>query len=221
MKRKSLATLLSGFLTVCLTGVGFASWLITGGETKTSNAGAVSAEKVEDQRVKITNLKVDNAAIAFGMGASTTTNTTPWLKNSDSVEDLTATLSFDVSNGKSFGKEINFTFEVDDAHETDFNTAVTKGYIQAPVLTKITDFGDSDDATTYTVDVVFKWGSFFGGANPYTYFNNTYTTASETSKKTEFADKNAGDEAADVLGAIYKLNGATYTITVETVAKDA
>lgn len=221
MKKKSLATLLSGFLTVALTGVGFASWLITGGETKTSDAGAVSAEKVEDQRVKITNLKVDNAAIAFGMGSSTTTNTSPWLKNSNSVEDLNATLSFDVSNGKSYGKEIKFTFSVDEAHNTYYLDAIEKGYIVAPKLDTITTFTSTDDPTTYTVAVEFKWGSFFGGANPYTYFNNTYTSASVASGQSTFSGKNAGDEAASVLGDIYKLNGATYTITVETVAKDA
>ena len=43
MKRKSLATLLSGFLTVCLTGVGFASWLIVQGEEKEATTEAASS----------------------------------------------------------------------------------------------------------------------------------------------------------------------------------
>ena len=50
MKKKSLATLLSGFLTVALTGVGFASWLITGGAEKTSG-GNITVETVDDRRV--------------------------------------------------------------------------------------------------------------------------------------------------------------------------
>ena len=110
MKRKSLATLLSGFLTVALTGVGFASWLITGGETKTSNAGAVSAEKVEDQRVKITNLKVDNAAIAFGM-VMEKLPVKNFTKGRNSFNAITKTLTTKLKVGtishismKSFGK---------------------------------------------------------------------------------------------------------------------
>ena len=226
MKRKSLATLLSGFLTVCLTGVGFASWLITGGETKTTEAGAVTAEKVSDQRVKITELAVTEAEIRFGMCEDETTTNTPWLKNnSTSKEDLTATLSFKVTNAKSYGKEINFKFEAENK-KTELDSAVSKGYIVLPTIAKIeNDKFTSDDATLFTIEVKFAWGAYFGSKNPYTYFNNTYAHAGVDSNKKdddgESLYNNAGDEAAAVLGELYALNQASYKITVTSVAKDA
>ena len=53
MKKKSLAALLSGLLTVSLTGVGFASWIIVQGDTK-QVTGTVNVETISDKTTTIT-----------------------------------------------------------------------------------------------------------------------------------------------------------------------
>lgn len=219
MKKKSLATLLSGFLTVALTGVGFASWIITGGSTASYTEGSVTAEAVEDRRVKITDLSVSNGEIIFGNEATpSTSNTKPWFKiGTSKTSNLEATISFKVKNAKTYGESVSFNFAVDAGHQTAYTTATSKNYITAPTLNPITDF-DSDDQTI-TVNLTFAWGSYFGGKDPYTYFNNTFTDASVDVDSSENF-KSAGDEAYDVMSAINALNGATYTITITATAAE-
>ena len=105
MKKKSLAALLSAFLTVCLTGVGFASWLIIGGDTETYKDGSIAVETVSDKRTKIESVSVkegSNSTIVFGPTAAAKTDTTSWLRASSdaATENLSFTLQFTVANAK-------------------------------------------------------------------------------------------------------------------------
>ena len=51
MKRKAMTALMGGLLSVCLVGVGFASWVISQG-AETSLTGNVKVEKVENKTAK-------------------------------------------------------------------------------------------------------------------------------------------------------------------------
>lgn len=170
MKRKSLATLLSGFLTVCLTGVGFAAWIITGGDVE-NTTGNVSAETVENRKTSIT---IDttgegyNTTVLFGHNAKkkdgTGDVTATWFKTDGEMkeEDLNAKLYYKISNAT----YSTFEFSLD----SKMQKYVTDGYITV-------SFDDFDVPTTNAetscfVNVNFGWGSKFNLMNPYEYFNS-------------------------------------------------
>lgn len=153
MKKKSLATLLSGFLTVCLTGVGFASWIIVQGD-KEEITGQVNVETVTSKDITLTPTWKDNNksgtanqettidegvitlfgddCFSFGPNAAAAT-TYSWLKASSDTrgEILTLELDVTVSNAQLVNKTngVNFEFEVVDNATGGYAKAKTAKYI--------------------------------------------------------------------------------------------
>lgn len=169
MKKKSLATLLSGFLTVALTGVGFASWIITGGDTE-ETTGNVSAETVENRKTTIT---IDTAgegydtAVLFGHNANkkdgTGTVTATWFKTEGIMkdEDLSAKLCYKITNAT----YSDFAFSLD----AKMQQYVTDGYITVSFENFVAPTTNAETAAF--VNINFGWGEKFGTMNPYEYFN--------------------------------------------------
>lgn len=118
-----------------------------------------------------------------------------WLKNEGQTEKLKAVWTFDVfgfeskpdDNGRSV-LEITFTEGAATKNHTTFAVAVTKGYVAAlpqwggTILDSANSVGTdsgiylvtngyADKKMSYTLTVVFAWGSKFGGMNPYFYYN--------------------------------------------------
>lgn len=195
MKKKSLATLLSGFLTVALTGVGFASWIITGGDTKEIQ-GTVSAETVENRKTTITLLQDDaeyDASVCFGHNPNKKGTTTPvtetWFKvgpDEMKEEDLSAKIVVEIENAT------YSTFSV--TIDSKFDTYKTQGYIDYTIEFTAPS---TNTATKTFVDITFEWGSKFGGLNPYEYFNSIEKPEQShidtaMAINTVFADLNSG-----------------------------
>lgn len=218
MKKKSLATLLSGFLTVALTGVGFASWLITGGAEKTSG-GNITVETVDDRRVSLSDVAAGNG-IYFG---SNQTGTTGWIRSSQGAkEDLEDTFTFTVTNA-TYAASIDLELSSETSGKMDaLKYCIDKNYIAFDLGTEV-QYDESTDTFKWSVSaaenmslkVKFKWGSYFtytsGGTqkanvNPYEYFNGKYGSAGSTSgiinPETSETFATAADEAKFVLGKI-------------------
>ena len=194
MKKKSLATLLSGFLTVCLTGVGFAAWVITGNGEAEFTGGNVDVETVSDRRVDIQLLSSDELTaydtanpdkksdfnIIFGHEANTSV-TNPWFVAENPVnQDLEALIPIKIKNHEyaTISLEYGATLTALTGTGTD---ATTDDYI------KINDFvytaPTSKDDKGYgiaTIKLSFGWGAKFAvdgiPKNPYTYYNSKSMT---------------------------------------------
>lgn len=183
MKRKSLATLLSGFLTVCLTGVGFASWIITGGDEK-EVTGNVTAETVDNRKTTITvdttHSGYDNS-VCFGHNPNKKGTETPvtetWFKTEGTMnsEDLKAKIYFKITNAtySSFAFSLvdtDATNELADFVKNNYITVEFKNFTAPTVNVDNVETTDVDETSCY-VDVVFGWGTNFDTKNPYEYFN--------------------------------------------------
>jgi hypothetical protein len=221
---------------VSLVSVGFASWIISGGDTANVE-GNIQADQATDKRFLIQlhdDYKTADSKVKFVnnivYGPKTETTTYTWLTYDGSLtENLSATAKFWVANIEdgtaqdSTNKNIlkkgtesivkMYALSIDSDHTAAFNKEVDSkrlfGALPTPELTvnrSVTksDFGDSLTYYEVTATVTFTWGAYFGGNNPYKYFNNqAYTTELGTTAKT-------------VLDFVYALNGAKYTTTIKT-----
>ena len=221
---------------VSLVSVGFASWIISGGDTA-NVAGSIEADTVTDQRFMI-QLHDDYSAdgkvafknsIVFGPKVESTTYS--WLKagGNETTENLSATAKFWVANIED-GTDQDSTYtnilkkgaenivkmnalEVDSAHAAAFNKEVNSKRLLAalptPVLTvnrATTKNNFGDNLTYYEVTATVTFG---WGA----YFNsqNPYKYFNNQVYSTEL-----GNTANEILKYVYAVNGATYTTTITT-----
>ena len=106
--RKAIVAVVSVFLTISLTAVGFASWLISN-DASTNGAGNVKASNVSDAILGVTITDADNlGTINFGPLVSDTegniryNNATP--EESNDKESLTITLSGSIDRYKTLDK---------------------------------------------------------------------------------------------------------------------
>ena len=227
MKRRTLTIVVGLLLTLSLVGVGFASWVITAGDTETVT-GNINVENVVDQRLELSNVKIvttsataDKTSFVFGKG---TQGTNSWLSADDvDAEVLSATLTFDLAykSGTAIvledeGKNVSLSVAFDAATKTLLENAVTAGYIKAvPALTV------EGSAGSYSVSIVFEWGQLFNNKNPFKWYNdhkvddeliydaNGFEIAEGTAKT-------YGDHAAEFLGKLFDhFNGQKYTIVID------
>ena len=211
MKRKSLAALLSGLLTVSLTGVGFASWLIVQNATD-SKTGTVSVEDVSVKQVVINFAWLDNNGdgtanstgdniLSFGYKGAENQN--GWFRNTDSTHESAPVLKFNLSasvkDDASATATAGVTITVNEkSGGNGYATAKTKNYI-SDVVVEAAPAGE----TTYTHCIKIKWGSEFGTVNPYDYYNaKTYSPDLANEAKTKIEELNS------------LLNGVTFTLSL-------
>lgn len=206
MKKKSLSILLSSLLAVSLTGVGFASWIITGNAGDETGQGTVTVETIDDRRVGLStdSSKTNDSTVIFGHPADTSSVTNPWLKAGTDIkqEDLSATFYFKISNAKY--ANISVTYDntlkgfIDDGYIT-FDSTVTYDATQTA-------------ETGLTVQLNFGWGEKFDptddgetknkedNLNPYVYYNNHKTVAD-------------ANEAMSTMSSLAALTGFTITVS--------
>ena len=225
MKRRTLTIVVGLLLTLSLVGVGFASWVITAGDTE-EVTGNINVEDVVDQRLELSNVLIvsasaDTKSFVFGKG---TKGTNSWLSADDvDAEVLSATLTFDLAykSGTAIvlegeGKNVSLSVAFDDATKTLLENAVTAGYIEAvPTLTV------TGSAGSYSVSIAFEWGQLFNNENPFKWYNdhkvddeliydaNGFVIAEGTAKT-------YGDHAAEFLGKLFDyFTGQEYTIVID------
>ncbi len=226
MKKKLLLPILSVCMVVALVSVGFAAWLITGNDT-TGTTGNFVTHDVTNEYFTV-KAEATDGKIEFGKGSVTTTNETPWFNfDGESNEDLEATFTItvtpDVQDNLNKILEKNNIKVTLQAQDSEYDAAVANGIVGYPTIA----CGDTNKATatnlatgvsitltktelssgSTTVTVKFAWGA---NGNPYTYYNNTYTTAKD-------AGANVRNNATTALETLYKLNNDKFDIKLEVV----
>lgn len=215
MKRKSLSLLLSGLLTVCLTGVGFASWLIVQGEEKEATTGEVVVETVEDKKMSITTSWKDSKD-TFNFTGIAGANT-GWLRSDTTKPELLSlTLVVTVQNA-AYDADQTIDIEFEASNPTNYTTVTTadkrdaiegdQTYLIAPSISDhaIVESNIAGDGSyTFELPITFQWGQFFEKKNPYTYYQGKdYSTNV--------------NEAKTALGELYTLlDKMSFTITLTT-----
>lgn len=235
MKRKLFIPLIAALLTVCLTSVGFAAWVITGTTTDDAN-GDFTVYTVEDQRYGFT-ATVTNGTVVWGKDATAQS----WLqtKGEHANEHLKIAVVLAAETGEEdhYGKTVLYsvTTAVTDNTAKAWKAASDANYVAAPtdksykvtysasgVPTAVTDgsggalTADKDyviSDSNVTIYVEFDWGTFTGGNNPYAYFNTNFTDAGKVWEGNG-GHATAGDAAYAMLKAIEALTGVAYVATV-------
>ena len=233
MKRKSMATLIGGLLSVCLIGVGFASWIIVQGD-KEEVQGNVRVEEVVDKSVFVeAKLATDDDGYFNFTSPKSSNDTVPgfeegdWLRSDTTTkEKMSVVFDVTVTNPEN---EKDSAVSVNVAPDAKF-TGIEK--FVSLVANENIDLTDKTGTYTTTLTVTFKWGTYFEGQNPYEFFNAK--DASAKVKDTDgFTSAHASveghnpdawtwaQEAEYVLSTLQTtLAGAvvTVTLTVESVA---
>lgn len=103
--RKAIVAVVSVFLTISLTAVGFASWLISN-DASTNGTGNVKASNVSDAILGVTIEKADNlGTINFGpLKSDTTGNIQYTTEKGEEEESLTVTVSGSIDKYKTLDK---------------------------------------------------------------------------------------------------------------------
>lgn len=167
MKRRSLTVLLCLLAIISLASVGFASWVISAGDTEEAT-GSITVHDVSDERLEIIEVKIDgkepaDASFVFGKSSE---GTEKWLKN-DILEKLTLKLKFKVvlKETKAGVTDAQITISFGPNTGTDFGK-----WIKVANDGKVTATHTGDGV--YECDLVLQWGSTWGdGVNPFTYYN--------------------------------------------------
>lgn len=201
MKRKTLTLTLSILACLALIGVGFASWVISAGKSKTAT-GNIVVDDVSDKRISLSYEWVDGkSSIIYGWDENYTVKTTDWLKNNTEGKkaDLDLTLKITVKDGNENlydPESISVTITADEA----YTTALGEGVVGAlPTLTAV-----RESTGVYKIVIVFTWGKHFGGNNPLAFYNDV-TKSAETH----------GEDAKKYLGYVEALKDCTFTVTID------
>lgn len=184
-KRKGILMASAILGSAAIVSTGFAAWVVSTNVTETAT-GNIEVDDVNDKRITITGISLSAQSIVFGANDAEVANA--WLTNDEpGVEVLESTISF--------------TPDWTDTNKTDNITIYTKlqvgdivmGMGDADVKTVAYD---STDLTLFELDttkttlpaagsvscaqgvatqitIAFKWGTAFGGMNPFEYFNST------------------------------------------------
>lgn len=242
-KKSGIIAAVVGLSAVSLVSVGFASWIISGGDTAEIN-GSIAVDEVSDARFLIekeapyapeVDYGTGNASIVFG---APTVSNAGWLTNDSSAkENLTADVVFYVANltGKTKGTDydLDATIEATGDESDEFATAVGHGLVELPVITKNVSFTVDGDVkhdttingTTYkftkvTLQLQFKWGVYFGkDGNDVTTNTNPYSFYNAKSAQgyvNGVSGTTWADDAKAKLEEIHAADGANFKVTLKT-----
>lgn len=182
MKRRSLTLVLCLLATLSLASVGFASWVISAGDTENAT-GQISVDTVTDNRIMITEIKIGGSTwngtgwtgtapkFVFGKPAN---GVDFWLKNDQNTEVLELTLSFKVVkvDGGDAVDNAQTSVILAAAEGTNFGNWIAVDTPTAETQNEVTNKGNGN----YECTLRLKWGSAWYNAdadanvNPYLYF---------------------------------------------------
>lgn len=238
MKRKTLTLCLSLLACLSLIGVGFAAWVISGGDTQDAD-GTITVDTVTDGRFTVAKPTItDNIYYGMDLQASAA-DETPWLKNNNATADEKLVVTFDVT--VTAASEVAAATEeaweaavsvsaVIAAIETDAWTAAKTAKVVADPVASV-EFKSATDTknAVYTVTITAKWGELFkladdgDAVNPYLFYNdNTKDVAGKCGVAVgEITAENAtwGDHASYYLGLVEDLANTQYKVTITVAAK--
>ena len=214
--KSGLIAAVAGLTAVSLFAVGFASWVISGGDTATYEDGTITVAQVSDTDLYVfVNQAPTLDAIIFGKPETPNSFASPWL-TAPEVANENLDFEFDVEvtnlNGTNCASVLSATLAASD--EAKYTAAVNAGIIAAhPTNLTVTFKAAGTGATPTgiaTISGSFAWG-LPNGDNPYNYYN-AHGAKEIVSGTTSYAA-----DASAKLGALYtNLNGMTYSVTVTT-----
>ena len=223
MKLKKKSGLISAVIALScasLVSVGFASWVISQGDTKTAT-GTIYVDEVSTQAHTITATWVASDSLsAAALGSNPVVSygpkdhdSTGWLKNNDgTLEALTFYLKVNVANISSdaeFISKLSITMTADDGYGTaaSANLVGSLPALNATAGNGVGTIVKGTGATNNTAweavyTISFKWGSVFNYQNPEDFY----------------ADKSAADYASHAQEKLQALNdaldGVGFTLTL-------
>ena len=177
MKKRTIALMLSVLAVMMLVGVGFATWVISQGDSSSAQANIV-VDTVTDERVYASAAVAPGSKDSFIFGYDDSdVPTYDWLSNDDDTKEQNLTVTFRVTVKD---RENN---PVDDATvvptlqilkpgatpDADPVAVTLPDWIVTPVLTQANIVNNHDG--TYDLTVTFAWAAALNNSNPYQYFN--------------------------------------------------
>lgn len=235
MKKKLSKKTITGIAllgTVALTGSVFAGWLIVDANAKGKGEGNVTVYEVTDKSLSVNDIKFKygendfkpEGNVIFGKpeDSSGVDSSGIWLSFGDQNMDTQSfpkALTFNVITGKDVEEapNISVNFTVNDTKIDAYTNCLVNKYITGPSIGKL-NLPDSTAPAlqqnnkkqySYSVDLGFGWGEHFENKNPYLYYNSKDRNSAYSS------DTSFEDDLVASFGALYELNGATYSITIE------
>lgn len=189
-----------------ITGTALATYVITGG-TKEDSTNEINPTDVSVVN-KVVNLEVKETDLTLLFQPLTAVNSGRLQTEEDGDLTVTVKLSVTASN-------VDYINDVAIKYSAT-GTAVSEEYVTYPTKTNVakTEFKLNEETKKYEVDLnlVFGWGTKFGGDDPCTYFNeggdgfNIPLTAGEVTESEQSVES--------IMNAfIDSINATTFTIT--------
>lgn len=234
MKKKAMIMAVASLGSMALIGTGFAGWVISA-NTEVKANGTITAYDVKDQRLVATEGTWSrpvgdgdtSGAIIFGAATAEDQKkvSNAWFTMDGMKEEvLENTYSFTVKSGsmddtRTLSIVPTLTVYSTYVEEGNSGNVVSKEYTAAtkdnafiaPQAFEIVGNGTQLNGTTAidcSVKIAFKWGTKFGGDNPYVYYNGAGKSAA--------AD---GKTAIEDLAKINALNNQKFVLSVAISAK--
>lgn len=233
MKKKAMIMAVASLGSMALIGTGFAGWVITA-NTEVKANGTITAYDVKDQRLVATEGTWSrpvgdgdtSGAIIFGAATAEDQNkvSNAWFTMDGMKEEvLENTYSFTVKSGKDDTRTLSivptltvystYVKEGDSGNveSAEYTAAIAENAFIAPQEFVVTGNGaqlTGETAIDCSVKIAFKWGTKFGGVNPYVYYNGEGKNPA-----------NDGKTAIDDLAKINLLNNQKFVLRVAISAK--
>ena len=225
MKLKKKSGLISAVIALScasIVSVGFASWVISQGDAKTVD-GSIVVDTVQTKAHTITVTPTTGTQICFTRPETPSPAPTySWLSETTSnYENLVASFSVSVANWDDTAANAKAKFSATlqsgtvsgenftpDAANAGYNAAVTATYVAALPTPVVGDGTVADGAWSTTVTVTFAWGAYFGGQNPYYFYNAHQASEIKTGTTTYAQDANTALTALNdaLAGISYRLS---------------
>lgn len=229
MKKKAMIMAVASLGSMALIGTGFAGWVISANAEIKAN-GTITAYDVKDQRLVVTKgtwtTPVDgttdpSGAIIFGAATAEDQGkvTNAWFTMDGMKEEvLENTYSFTVKSGKDDTRTLSIvpTLAVYSTYvkegnsgnvvSTEYTAAIAENAFIAPQEFVVTGNDvklTGESAISCSVKIAFKWGTKFGGVNPYVYYNGEGKSPAKD-----------GNAAIEDLAKINALNNQTFVLSV-------
>ena len=228
MNKKPTILAVAALGSLALIGTGFAGWVIVA-NAQTTVEGNITAYKVADNRLELGTGNWDetsHGSIIFGK-PKTFEPSNEWFNvQGDDVEteNLFGTYTITVkSKNATDAPTISVWSDAlkvtEGEGKTAYEGAIKNGYIAAPTL-KISDSGKdlfsatdnkesvtlaAGETKTLNFKIEFKWGSHFGGENPFDFYKGKDVNGYVSGKSGD----NWGDDANKVMSALSKIGTST------------
>lgn len=235
-KGKLLGIVAAGLSTVSLMGVGFASWIINGGDKKDIAGIQISVANTVDNSIKFTEAKVKEAAISFD--AKKDDQTGPITGDGKNDEDLNFSIEYTLKcpDTSKFGG-VKAYMTIADATTADSAgkaladaISAPNNYLIAPLSTLETDktiiaskhnAATEDSNTLNLPNKKYSTTVVPGTESTYTFttiFSFNWGTAFNKLNPSEYATIDKLDEVKTALNALRAANRASFTIHLEAVS---